>query len=498
MLAGDVADDRTKATFVRVHARDLGDVVDHEAEKLNDADANRANVAVAKTKAIDLADKIDTALGQIQVAPDDAPGARKADPARPALQAGRRPIGGPVKGILQLALGIIAAIGGFVDIGDLVFNSQAGATVRLPVLWAIPVGVLGIMVFAEMSGRIVAVVEEGEFRAGARSATGSGCGVHAGRVAGAHRSHARRRARRRRVRPQLFFDVSAERLHAGRDGRGSWRRSAFCRSTGSSGSSATWGWRCWSSSPRRSSSTPDWSDVGNGFVPSQQPPCTGTSRRSDRRRVHAVRDLLLLVWRSRGGLDARGPRRQQGQRIIGYGLGGLLGRRLPAGGRRAGLQPAGSPRHLGTRRSMRPACLRRDGLILALVGILFAIGGAAIDTCFSAAYNLAQYQGWEWGKEGPRSRASRWRWPASCSRSATRRLDRDRPDRADRVRRRVLVAALPLTYLPILLVGATERDGRARQRPDRARARLGLLRGHLRDDGRRAGAVHRHQRRRLG
>ncbi len=69
-LADDVADDRTKATFARVHARDLSDVVTHEAEKLNDADANRPDVAAAKTRAIDLADKIDTALGTIQVAPD--------------------------------------------------------------------------------------------------------------------------------------------------------------------------------------------------------------------------------------------------------------------------------------------------------------------------------------------------------------------------------------------------------------------------------------------
>ena len=37
LLAGDVAEDRTKATFARVHARDLGNVVDHEAEKLADA-----------------------------------------------------------------------------------------------------------------------------------------------------------------------------------------------------------------------------------------------------------------------------------------------------------------------------------------------------------------------------------------------------------------------------------------------------------------------------
>jgi hypothetical protein len=77
-LADDVADDRTKATFARVHARDLSDVVQHEAEKLTDAQANRADVANAKTRAIDLADKIDTALGQIQTAPGDESGAATA------------------------------------------------------------------------------------------------------------------------------------------------------------------------------------------------------------------------------------------------------------------------------------------------------------------------------------------------------------------------------------------------------------------------------------
>ena len=69
LVAQDVADDRTKATFVRVHSRDLGDVVVHEAEKLNDAEADEEDVAATKTKAIDLADRIETALGQLQVAP---------------------------------------------------------------------------------------------------------------------------------------------------------------------------------------------------------------------------------------------------------------------------------------------------------------------------------------------------------------------------------------------------------------------------------------------
>jgi hypothetical protein len=61
-----------------VHARDLGDVVQHEAEKLNDASANQADVAVAKRKAVDLADKIGTSLGQIQTSPQDRAGAATA------------------------------------------------------------------------------------------------------------------------------------------------------------------------------------------------------------------------------------------------------------------------------------------------------------------------------------------------------------------------------------------------------------------------------------
>jgi hypothetical protein len=70
LLADEVARDRTKATFARVHARELGEVADHEAEKLNDADAKaEGGVAPAKVKAIDLADRISAELGRIQIAP---------------------------------------------------------------------------------------------------------------------------------------------------------------------------------------------------------------------------------------------------------------------------------------------------------------------------------------------------------------------------------------------------------------------------------------------
>jgi hypothetical protein len=68
LLADGVARDRTKATFVRAHSRDLGETVDHEAEKLADADAN-GEVAMRKSQAVDLADRISQALGKLQESP---------------------------------------------------------------------------------------------------------------------------------------------------------------------------------------------------------------------------------------------------------------------------------------------------------------------------------------------------------------------------------------------------------------------------------------------
>jgi hypothetical protein len=76
MLAGDVARDRTKATFARAHSRDLSEGVVHEAEKLSDADA-RGEVADAKRQAVILAGEISQALGTIQVEPrSEATGAK--------------------------------------------------------------------------------------------------------------------------------------------------------------------------------------------------------------------------------------------------------------------------------------------------------------------------------------------------------------------------------------------------------------------------------------
>ena len=59
--------------------------------------------------------------------------------------------------VFGVALGILAAIGGFVDIGDIVFNVAAGASFGYALLWVIPIGVGGIIVYSEMCGRVAAV-----------------------------------------------------------------------------------------------------------------------------------------------------------------------------------------------------------------------------------------------------------------------------------------------------------------------------------------------------
>src|SRR4051812_50219194 len=54
--------------------------------------------------------------------------------------------------IFSVALGILTAIGGFVDIGDLVTNALVGSRFGLALVWVVVVGVIGICLYANMAG----------------------------------------------------------------------------------------------------------------------------------------------------------------------------------------------------------------------------------------------------------------------------------------------------------------------------------------------------------
>lgn len=81
-----------------------------------------------------------------------------------------------LKNVLAVALGIMSAIGGFVDIGDLVFNTQAGAIFGFQLLWVVVIGVVGIIVYSEMCGRVAAVAKRPVFDL-VRERTGFGAGL---------------------------------------------------------------------------------------------------------------------------------------------------------------------------------------------------------------------------------------------------------------------------------------------------------------------------------
>ena len=68
-----------------------------------------------------------------------------------------------MKKVLGVFLGVLTAIGGFVDIGDLVANAVVGSRFGLSLAWVVVVGVVGICLFADMSGRVAAVTRRATF-----------------------------------------------------------------------------------------------------------------------------------------------------------------------------------------------------------------------------------------------------------------------------------------------------------------------------------------------
>ena len=57
----------------------------------------------------------------------------------------------------EIFLGILTAMGGFVEIGELTFTLNAGVRFDYQLLWVTLLGTVGIMVYCEMAGRIAAV-----------------------------------------------------------------------------------------------------------------------------------------------------------------------------------------------------------------------------------------------------------------------------------------------------------------------------------------------------
>src|SRR5215212_6025839 len=62
-----------------------------------------------------------------------------------------------MKKALEITLGIVTGIGGFLDVGAIATAAQAGASFGYQLLWAILLGTLCVIFLVEMSGRLAAV-----------------------------------------------------------------------------------------------------------------------------------------------------------------------------------------------------------------------------------------------------------------------------------------------------------------------------------------------------
>src|SRR5207244_2419247 len=94
------------------------------------------------------------------------------------------------------------------------------------------------------------------------------------------------------------------------------------------------------------------------------------------------------------------------------------------------------------------------GLAFVILGIFAATFGAALETALSSGYTIAQYFGWQWGKMVRPREAARFHVVVLLSIlvGAAVMLTTIDPVKVTEYSLVLSAAALPLTYLPILVV----------------------------------------------
>ena len=359
--------------------------------------------------------------------------------------------------IFQIALGILAAIGGFVDIGDLVFNVAAGAAFGYQLLWVVVVGVVGIIVYSEMCGRVAAVSEKAVFDA-VRERVGFGAGLTtliAAQVVN-------------------LMTLAAEvgglaiclRLLSGLPYR--WLILVAILVVGLIVWTISFEWieRIFGYgglcllvfAVAVVKLHPDWGAVAHGFVPHINTNDTALYLYFAVGLLGAAMTPYEVYFYSSGAVEegwtAKDLSINRLNAMIGYGLGGVLSFTLMITGGALFLAEGIEPETLGTIAMGAQIPLGTAGLILALIGILFAVGGASIDTLFAGAYNLAQFMGWEWGRYRSNAGAPRFTltWLVLLVLAFCVVMTGVDPVMLTEYAVIFSVVALPLTYLPILLV----------------------------------------------
>ena len=362
-----------------------------------------------------------------------------------------------MKKIFEIALGILAAIGGFVDIGDIVFNVAAGAMFQYQLLWVVVIGVGAIITYSEMCGRVAVVSQRAVFDA-VRERLGFSVGLVAlvaaqlvnlltlaaeiGGIALALQLLAGLPFRALLVLAVLGLAIVIWALPF------EWIERVF----------GYVGLTMLVFAGAAIKLQPQWGEVATGFVPSVDTGDAAVYGFFVVGLIGAATVPYEVYFYSSGAIEERWTPKDLGTNranaIIGYSLGGVLSIALMITAGALFYPQAIIPETLGSVALGADVPLGQIGLVLALIGILFAVSGAAIDTAFSGAYNLAQYFGWEWGKyrrpvEAPRFTIA---WMVMLVLGFLIVVTGVNPIQVTEYSVIFSVVALPLTYIPILLV----------------------------------------------
>ncbi|HSD00434.1 MAG TPA: divalent metal cation transporter [Casimicrobiaceae bacterium] len=368
--------------------------------------------------------------------------------------------------ILELFLGILTAMGGFVEVGELTFAVNAGAKFGYSLLWVAAMGTVGIIVYGEMAGRVAAVRgqpvfnlirERGGFDAGLVTLTAATavnvltCAAEIGAVALVWQLLADWPYRLWVVIAFLVLVLSVwvlpfrwiERVF----GLGGLLLVIYLVVALLQG--------------------PAWGDVGAALMPNV--PILESSRQYMLYAYYAVAltSSIMLPYEtyfySSGAVEDKWKPSDIALNrvivIVGFVLGSLLCVSLIM----IGTQFFG-PRHVepqlpGVVATSAAARFGTVGLLVAMLGMFFAFAGAAIETGLCGAYNIAQFFGWPWGKFRRPREASRFTltWVAVFVLSTIVILAGVDPVAVVEYSIVFSVVILPLTYLPLLLVANDER-----------------------------------------
>jgi manganese transport protein len=364
-----------------------------------------------------------------------------------------------VKRLLGVALGILTAIGGFLDIGDMVTNAVVGSRFGLSLAWVVVVGVVGICLFAQMSGRVAAVSGRATFeiireRLGPRAAGANLTAsflinlltltAEVGGIALALQLASS-------VEPRLWIPVAALAVWLVL-----WRVkfSIMENVTGLLGLTLV------VFAVALFQLGPDWrelTDQATHLAPS------GTETWPTYwyyaiALFGAAMTPYEVFFFSSGAVEERWTVKDIGQSrlnvLAGFPLGGVLSIAIAACAAVVFLPRGIEVSSLS--QIVLPVAIAGGKLALAvaIVGIVAATFGAALETSLSSGYTLAQYLGWSWGKFRRPSQAARFHLTMIIALLVGVAILMTSVDPIKITEFSVVFSAiaLPLTYLPILVV----------------------------------------------